>query len=89
MPFYPYGLERNDGVHRMGMTDWHKHLIVGTALSGADEMPPPNPFLPSETSAPYYYGFQLLGASIQRAAGHTADIFPILLVLTLLIAAAT
>ena len=66
--FTPYGLERADGVHHMGMTDWHKHLVVATALSATETMPPRNPFLYTVPSGPYYYGFQLLGAAVHRAA---------------------
>ncbi len=86
--FTPYGLERADGVHRMGMTDWHKHLVVTTALSASETVPPRNPFLYTAPSAPYYYGFQLLGTAVHRAAGRSTDIFVALLLLTLLVAAA-
>jgi hypothetical protein len=86
--FTPYGLERGDGVHHMGMTDWHKHLVVATALSATETMPPRNPFLYSVASGPYYYGFHLLGAAVHRAAGGSVDVFVALLLLTLLVAAA-
>ncbi len=86
--FTPYGLERADGVHHMGMTDWHKHLVVASALAATETMPPRNPFLYPVPSGPYYYGFQLLGAAVHRAAGGSVDVFIILLLLTLLVAAA-
>ena len=86
--FTPYGLERADGVHHMGMTDWHKHLVVASALSSTETMPPRNPFLYTASSGPYYYGFQLLGAAVHRAAGGSVDVFVALLLLTLMVAAA-
>ncbi|MCH7823562.1 MAG: hypothetical protein IH849_02060, partial [Acidobacteria bacterium] len=96
IPFLTYGWERADGIHRMAMTDWYKHLITTTALGVADVFPPPNPFLHVAEPAPYYYGFHLVGAAIARLAGSIAGpaavgelIFPALLLLTLLTAAAT
>jgi hypothetical protein len=86
--FLPYGLERSDGVHHMGMTDWHKHLVVATALTATDSIPPRNPFLYPVASGPYYYGFQLLGAAVTRASGGAADVFQVMFCLTLVIAAA-
>jgi hypothetical protein len=86
--FLPYGMERADGVHHMGMTDWHKHLVVASALSATESMPPANPFLYSVESGPYYYGFQLLGASVFRASGGAADVFLVMHLITLLVAAA-
>ena len=86
VPFLPYGLERTDGIHRMGMTDWYKHLMVTTALGGP-AFPPANPFLMTDLHGTYYYGFHLLAAGVQKAAG-IADSYPVLLWLTLLTAAA-
>ncbi len=96
LPFLSYGWERADGIHRMAMTDWYKHLIATTALGIADAFPPPNPFLHAAEPAPYYYGFHLVAATIARLAGSIAGpravgelVFPALLLLTLLTAAAT
>ena len=96
IPFLPYGWERADGIHRMAMTDWYKHLVTTTALGAADAFPPPNPFLHAAEPAPYYYGFHLVAAAITRLAGSIAGptaagelVFPALLLLTLLTAAAT
>ena len=95
LPFLSYGLGRADGVHRMAMTDWYKHLMTTTALGAADSFPPPNPFLHAADSAPYYYGFHLVGASIGRLAAVLTDpragdlAYASLLLLTLLTAFAT
>ncbi|HEX9808785.1 MAG TPA: hypothetical protein VGC25_04180 [Alphaproteobacteria bacterium] len=104
LPFLTYGMHRADGVHRMAMSDWYKHLAVTTALGAADVLPPPNPFLHSAAAAPYYYGFHLVAASVARlaewiggafgadlaATSPAADpIYLALLLLTLLTAAAT
>jgi hypothetical protein len=104
LPFITYGMRRADGVHRMAMSDWYKHLTVTTALGSADALPPPNPFLHSAAAAPYYYGFHLVAASVARLAEWIggflgADLTAIspatdptylaLLLLTLLTAAAT
>ena len=35
LPFTTYGWERVDGIHRMAMTDWYKHLMTTTALVSA------------------------------------------------------
>lgn len=88
VPFASYGLERGDGVHRMGMTDWYKHLVVTNALRTAPTFPPANPFLASAGKAPYYYGFHLFAAAVMRVAGATGSPFPVLLALTLVTAAA-
>ncbi len=88
VPFASYGLERGDGVHRMGMTDWYKHLVVTNALRTAPTFPPANPFLATAGAAPYYYGFHLLAAGALRVAGTEGSPFPVLLALTLLTAAA-
>ncbi len=96
VPFLSYGLQRADGVHRMAMTDWYKHLMTATALASADVFPPPNPFLQSVDAAPYYYGFHLVAASTARLAGVVPGplaagdlIYLSLLVLTLATALAT
>ena len=67
IPFLPYGWVGSDGVHRMAMTDWYKHLMVTTALDTADRLPPANPFLISDDNTAYYYGFHLATAAIKRA----------------------
>ena len=28
VPFATYGVERADGIHRMAMTDWEKHIVM-------------------------------------------------------------
>ena len=89
LPFLTYGLERADGIHRMAMTDWYKHLVVTTALGTADAFPPTNPFLHGSEPAPYYYGFHWVAASIGRVVGQPDGAYPILLLLTLATAAAT
>ncbi|MBK7973344.1 MAG: hypothetical protein IPK07_08705 [Deltaproteobacteria bacterium] len=88
VPFVAYGLERGDGIHRMGMTDWYKHLVVTNALRTSPTFPPANPFLATAGQAPYYYGFHILAAAVLRVAGSSGSPFPVLLVLTLLAAAA-
>ncbi|MGD8328966.1 MAG: hypothetical protein PVJ49_05980 [Acidobacteriota bacterium] len=95
LPFINYGLQRADGIHRMAMTDWYKHLVTTTALVGSDAFPPANPFLHAVDNAPYYYGFHLVAASIGRLAGALTGsggagmVYPALLLLTLVTAAAT
>lgn len=95
LPFLTYGLSRADGVHRMAMSDWYKHLVTGSALASADVFPPANPFAHSIDSAPYYYGFHLVAASLSRLAGGitggapAALLYPALLGLTLMTAVAT
>jgi hypothetical protein len=95
LPFLTYGWQRPDGVHRMAMTDWYKHLISTTALTAADGFPPPNPFLQAVDAAPYYYGFHLVAAGVARVGAALGGIdpgelvYPALLLLTLVTAAAT
>lgn len=84
VPFLPYGLERADGVHRLSMTDWEKHLMFTTELVAFDEVPPRNPYLRSSGSSPYYAGFQLLASLPARAAGGPGHAFAALMGLTLL-----
>ena len=55
IPSLPHGWQTADSVHRLGMTDWYKHLTVTTALRDVD-FPPRNPFLLADDRAPYYYG---------------------------------
>lgn len=88
VPFAPYGWEGGDGIHRMSMSDWYKHLSVATVLPAAlqsGEFPPPNPFLIDASPAPYYYGFHLLAAPFQTAG---LDAFTALFGWTLVTAAA-
>ena len=87
LPFLPYGWQAPDGVHRMGMHDWYKHFMVTTAL-GDSAFPPANPFLPADGHAPYYYGFHLVAAAVQRLSGDFADTHVMLLGLTVMTAAA-
>lgn len=87
VPFLPHGWEAADGVHRMSMTDWYKHLSVVTALPHGG-FPPDNPYLIDDTRAPYYYGFHLLAASLYLLAGGESDPFHVLFGLTLATAAA-
>ena len=89
VPFATYGWERADGIHRMAMTDWYKHIVVTTALGNAEVFPPANPFVHGVEPAPYYYGFHLVAASIARLAGAPDAAYPALLLLTLLTALAT
>ncbi len=86
--FVPHGLERRDGVHRMAMTDWQKHLMLAGEMTLHDEFPPANPFLRGSGASPYYHGFHLLAADLARAAGGASAIYAALLALTLLTAAA-
>ena len=86
VPFLPYGRVSADGVHRMAMSDWYKHLMLTTVLEGGT-FPPPNPFLAAVSTAPYYYGFHLVVAAIEIAARSTAT-FWLLLGFTVLTAAA-
>jgi hypothetical protein len=88
IPFVPYGRERADGVHHMGLSDWYLHLMMATTLDTVSALPPTNPYLLAHRGAHYHYGFHLLAAAIHRAAGRPIDIFPVLLGLTLLTAAA-
>lgn len=85
--FVPYGLERPDGVHRMAMTDWQKHLMLTAEMTVHDEFPPANPFLRAPGPSPYYHGFHLLAANLARSAGGPPAIYASLLALTLLTAA--
>ena len=88
VPFLPYGLQRQDRVHRMSMTDWYNHFTVTTVLDATPSLPPRNPYLVTDTEAPYYYGFHLAAAAVHRAAGRRGDLFALLLGLTLITAAA-
>ncbi len=86
LPFLTFGWELDGSVHRIGMHDWYKHLVVSTAINGSDSFPPVNPFLHTMSDPSYYFGFHLLAAALNRVAGQTADIYYILLGLTLLTA---
>src|SRR5206468_2890018 len=88
VPFLPYGRERPDGVHTMGLSDWYLHLMMTTRLDTSRSLPPTNPYLITHAEAHYHYGFHLLAAAIHRAAGRPVDLFPILLGQTMLTAAA-
>ena len=88
VPFYPHGLERSDGVHRTGLSDWYLHIMMASTLDSASSLPPANPYLLAHGRAHYHYAFHLLAAAIHRAAGRPVDVFPILLGLTLFTAAA-
>jgi len=85
--FVPYGLARPDGVHRMAMSDWQKHLMLATEMTVHDEFPPANPFLRGAGPSPYYHGFHLLAANLARAAGGESAIYASLLALMLFSAA--
>ena len=86
VPFLPYGRVTAEGVHRMAMSDWYKHLMVTTVLEGG-EFPPPNAFLADARAAPYYYGFHLVAAAIENV-GRIGSTFWLLLAFTVLTAAA-
>ena len=86
VPFLPYGHVTAEGVHRMAMSDWYKHLMVTTVLEGG-EFPPPNAFLADARAAPYYYGFHLVAAAIENV-GRIGLTFWLLLAFTVLTAAA-
>lgn len=88
VPFVPYGLERADGVHHMGLSDWYLHLMMTTTLDTAPSLPPDNPYLLAHHAAYYHYAFHLIAAAIHRIADRPVDIFPLLLGLTMLTAAA-
>ncbi len=88
-PFAPYGSERADGVHRMAMTDWEKHLVMTTGIAGSPEFPPPHPYIHADPAPSYYFGYHLVAAAITLVSHPQADVFPALWLLTLLTAAAT
>ena len=88
VPFLPYGAERPDGVHRMSMTDWGKHLAFTTELTTSADFPMANPFLRSSGAAPYYAGFHMLAAILARAMGGANAVFPALLLVTVITALA-
>lgn len=85
--FLSWDLERVDGLHRMAMTDWSKHLTVTTTLVVSDAFPPDNPFMATHSGAGYYYGFHLVAAALAEIAHGPDAVFPALLSLTLLVAA--
>ena len=80
--FVSFGLTHSGGVHTLAMTDWYKHLTVASAIAGADDFPPANPFLQADAHPHYYFGFHLLAAAASRLASVPGDVYPALLVLT-------
>ncbi len=80
--FVSFGLNHSGGVHTLAMTDWYKHLTVTSAIAGANEFPPSNPFLQADAHPHYYFGFHLLAAAVSRLASLPGDVYPALLVLT-------
>ncbi|MGE0702356.1 MAG: hypothetical protein AB7F99_00450 [Vicinamibacterales bacterium] len=89
IPFAPYGWERADGVHRMAMTDWEKHLVMTTGIVGSPTFPPPHPYLHADPEPSYYFGYQLVAAAVTLVSHPDADAFGALWLLTLFTAAAT
>jgi hypothetical protein len=88
VPFAPYGLQRADGVHRMAMSDWGKHLMMTTAIAASPAFPPPHPYIHSDRQASYYFGYHLVAAAISTLSGGPHGIFTSLFILTLATAAA-
>lgn len=82
--FLPQGLQRSDGVHRIAMHDWQKHLLVTDELAAAAAVPPENPFLRASGTTPYYAGFHLLAAALTQAAGSPTAAFAALQLLMFL-----
>ena len=80
--FVSFGLTHSGGVHTLAMTDWYKHLTVASAIAGADDFPPANPFLQADAHPHYYFGFHLLAAAASRLVSVPGDVYPALLVLT-------
>ncbi len=89
LPFSTYGWERPDGVHRMAMTDWEKHLVMTTAIAASARFPPPHPYLHTDPNPSYYFGYHLVAGAIEVASGRHSEQYFILLLLTLTTAAAT
>ncbi len=83
--FASFGFTHSGGVHTLAMTDWYKHLTVASAIAGADDFPPANPFLQADAHPQYYFGFHLLAATASRLTSVPGDVYPALLVLTALI----
>ena len=86
IPFSTYGLERADGIHRMAMTDWEKQT---TGVAASREFPPPHPYIHADPDPSYYFGYHLVAAAIDNVTGDSGDVYLILLLLTLVTAAAT
>ena len=82
--FLPQGVQRSDGVHRITMHDWQKHLLVTDELATSATIPPANPFLRDSGATPYYAGFHLLAAALTQATGSPEAVFPALVLLTFL-----
>ena len=89
LPFTTYGLERADGIHRMAMTDWEKHIVMTTGVAASKEFPPPHPYIHADLNPSYYFGYHLIAAAVDHVAGDSGDVYLILLLLTLGTAAAT
>jgi hypothetical protein len=88
VPFSTFGWERADGVHRMAMSDWGKHLVMTTAIAASPTFPPPHPFIHSDRQPSYYFGYHLVAAAISTLGAGLSGIFTSLFVLTLATAAA-
>ncbi len=82
--FLPQGLQRSDGVHRIAMHDWQKHLLMTDELAAGTAVPPANPFLRASGPTLYYAGFHLLAAALTQAANSPSAAFPALQFLTFL-----
>lgn len=89
IPFAPYGWARADGIHRMAMTDWEKHLVMATGIAGSPVFPPPHPYIHADPRPSYYFGYHLVAAAITIVSHPSADVFAALWILTLATAAAT
>ena len=89
LPFSPYGWERADGIHRMAMTDWEKHLRMAVTILGSTVFPPPHPYIHVDAQPSYYFGYHLVAAAIASIGGRSADVFASLWLLTLVTAGAT
>jgi hypothetical protein len=88
IPFVTYGWERADGVHRMAMSDWEKHLVMTTAIAASPTFPPPHPYFHSDPRPSYYFGYHLVAAAITTMGSASTTVFASLFLLTLATAAA-
>ena len=89
IPFAPYGWERADGIHRMAMTDWEKHLRMAITILGSPTFPPAHPYIHADPNPSYYFGYHLVAAAIASVGGRSVHPFAALWLLTLATAAAT
>jgi hypothetical protein len=89
IPFAPFGWARGDGIHRMAMTDWEKHLRMVSSIVGSSRFPPPHPYLYLDPNPSYYFGYHLVAGAIASVGGSSATSFAALWLLTLATAAAT